>query len=87
MVAERRACPTRYYRFERVPLSLICALVDNDLALAVSLLDLARKFAKQRPIQVRQRRSIEVTSNDSADVSKQTISVCRGLIELTSAAH
>ena len=87
MVAEWRACPTRYERFERVPLSLVRPLVDNDLALAVSLFDLARKFAKQRPLQVRQRRAIEMTFNDSADVSKQTISVCRGLVELTAATH
>ena len=60
---------------------------QSVLDLAGGTGDLARKFAKQRPIQVRQRRTIEVTFNDSADVSKQTISVCRGLIELTSATH
>ena len=87
MVAEWPACLTRYNRFESDPLGLVRPLVDNDLALAVSFLDLGGEYAEQRPIQARQRRAIEMTCNDGADIGKLTISVCRRLVELTPAAH
>ncbi len=61
MVAEWPACLTRYDRFKSNPLGLVRPLVDNDLALAVSFLDLAGEYAEQRPIQARQRRAIEMT--------------------------
>ena len=87
MVAEWPACLTRYNPFESNPLSLVRPLVDNDLALAVSFLHLAREYAEQRPIQARQRRAVEMTCNDGSGLRKPTISMCRGLVKLTPAAH
>ena len=87
MVAEWPACLTRYNPFESNPLSLVRPLVDNDLALAVSFFDLAGEYAEQRPIQARQRRAVEMTCNDGSDIGKPTISMCRGLVKLTPAAH
>ena len=87
MIAERHACLTRDNRFKSKPLSLVRPLVDNDLALAVALRYLSGKYAEQRPIQTRERSVVEMTLNDGTDVGEVTIPVCRGLVELTTAAH
>ena len=56
-------------------MSLIGTLVDNDLALAISLRDFAGPFVKPRPVQARERRVVEVTFNDVADEGRLTIAI------------
>src|SRR5687767_14206919 len=73
--------------FESLALSLVRALVDHDLTLTVSLRDLTGEYAKQRPIQARERRVVEMAFDDGANVGELAIAMCRGLVELTSAAH
>ena len=75
MIAEQLAFLARDNRFESNPLSLVCPLVNNYLALAVSLFDFVWEYTKQRPIQARERCVFEMTFNDSADVGEITISV------------
>ena len=70
MITEGRACLARDNRVESKPLSFVRSLLDNDLTLGVSLRDFAWKHAKERPIQPRERRVIEMTLNDGADVGK-----------------
>jgi hypothetical protein len=87
MIAEGFARLPRDDRFKSDPLSVVRPLVDHNLAPAVSLRDLTREYAKQRPIQARERRVVEMAFDNGADVSEVTIAMCRGLIELTSAAN
>ena len=51
MIAEGFARLARDDCLESPTLSVVRSLVDHDLALTVSLRDLAGEFAKQRPIQ------------------------------------
>jgi hypothetical protein len=87
MIAEGHARLARDDRFKRTPLSVVRSLVDNDLALTFSLRDLIGKYANQRPIQARERRVVEMALDNGADVGEVTITMCRGLVELTAAAH
>jgi hypothetical protein len=68
-------------------LSGIRSLVNYDLALTVSVRDLAGEYAKQCPIQTCKRRIVKMPFDDGADVGELTITMCRGLVELTAAAH
>ena len=52
-----------------------CLARDNRLEQAVTLSNLAGKYAKERPIQPRERRVIETTLNDGSDVGEETIPV------------
>ncbi len=87
MVAERLACLARNDGFERLALRVIPTLVDDDLALAVSLRDLTGKFANQCPVQVCKWRVVEMSFHDGADIGEITIAMCRGLIELAAATY
>ena len=87
MIAERFARLARDDRFKRSTLSVIRSLVDHNLALTVSLRDLIGEYAKQRPIQARERRVVEMPFDNGADVGELTIAMCRGLVELTAAAN
>ena len=86
MIAEGFACLARDNRFKSNALSVVCSLIYHNLSLAVSVRDLIGEFAKQRPIQARERRVIEMALNNRADVGEMTIAMCRGLIKLTAAA-
>jgi hypothetical protein len=87
MIAEGRACLARDNRFKRDPLSFVRTLVDNDLALAVSLRDLTGPLVKRRPIQARERRIIEMAFNDVADEGRLTKAVCARQVELAAAVR
>ncbi len=87
MIAEGFARPARDDSFKSDPLSVVRSLVYHNLALTVSLRDLAEENAKQRPIQARERRVVEMAFDNGADVRELTIAMCRGLVELTAAAH
>jgi len=64
-------------------LSLVRALVDNDLAFAISILDFAGPLVKSRPVQPDERRIIEMASDQVADIGRLTIAIGAGNIELT----
>jgi hypothetical protein len=66
-------------------LSFVRALVDNDLAFAISVLDLAGPLVKARPIQPHERRIIEMAFDDVADIGRLTIAIGAGQIELAAA--
>ena len=66
-------------------MSFVRALVDNDLAFAVSILDLAGPFVKGRPVQPHEQRIIEMAFDDVADIGRLTITLGAGNIELTAA--
>ena len=66
-------------------MSLVRALVDNDLAFAISILDLAGPLVKDRPIQPDERRIIEMAFDDVADIGRLTIAIGAGQIELAAA--
>jgi hypothetical protein len=66
-------------------LSFVRTLVDEDLAFAVSILDLAGPLVKCRPVQSNERRIIEIAFDDVADKGRLTIAVGAGKIELTAA--
>ena len=66
-------------------MSFIRALVDNDLAFAISILDLAGPLVKARPVQPRERRIIEMAFDDVTDIGRLTIAIGAGNIELTAA--
>ena len=68
-------------------MSLVRALVDNDLAFAVSILDLARPIVKGRPVQPYERSIIEMAFDDVADIGRLTIAIGAGKIELTTAVY
>src|SRR5712691_9769040 len=87
MIAEGFARLARDDRFESDALRVVRTLIDHDLALTVSLRDLPGEYAKQRPLQARERRVVEVAFDDSPDIGELTVAMCRGLIELTAAAH
>ncbi len=87
MIAEGFARLARYDRFEGHPLSGVRSLIDHDLALSVSIRNLTGELAKQRPVQARKRSVIEMAFDDGADVGEMTITMCRGFVELASAAH
>jgi len=87
MIAEGFARLPRDYRFKSNALSVVRSLVDHNLALTVSLCNLAEEYAKQRPIQACERRVVEMAFDNGADVGELTIAMCRGLVELTAAAH
>src|SRR5437899_10389081 len=87
MIAEGFARLARDDCLESPTLSVVRSLVDHDLALTVSLRDLAGEFAKQRPIQARERRVVEMAFENGDDVCELTIAMCRRLVELTAAAH
>ena len=87
MIAEGFARLARDDCLESPTLSVVRSLVDHDLALTVSLRDLAGECAKQRPIQARERRVVEMAFDNGADVGELTIAMCRRLVELTAAAH
>ncbi len=87
MIAEGFARLARDDRFKSNPLSVVRALVDHNLALGVSLRHLIGEYAKQRPIQARERRVVEMAFDNGAGVGELTIAMCRGLVELTATAH
>jgi ribosomal protein S7 len=87
MIAEGFARLARDDRFKSNPLSVVRSLVDHNLAPTVSVRDLIGEFAKQRPVQARERRVVEMALDNRADVGEVTIAMCRGLVELTTAAH
>ena len=66
-IAQGFAGLARDNRFKRGPLSVVGPLVDNDLALAVSLRDFAGPLVKRRPVQARERRVVEMAFNEVAD--------------------
>ena len=86
-IAQGFACLARDNRFQRDPLSVIRALVDDDLALAVSVRDFAGPLVKPRPIQARQRRIVEMALNDVADEGRLTLAMGARQIELATAIH
>ena len=61
--------------------------VDNDLAFAISILDLAGPLIKSRPIQPHERRIIEMAFDDVADEGRLTIAVSARQIELATAVE
>jgi hypothetical protein len=87
MIAEGHARLARDDRFKSTPLSIVRSLVDHNLALTAALRDLIGEYANKRPMQARERRVIEMALDNGADVGKVTIAMCRGLVELTAAAH
>jgi hypothetical protein len=87
MIAEGLACFPRDDRFKSNALSVVRSLVDHNLAPTFSLRDLIGEYAKQCPIQARERRVIEMALDNGADVSELTIAMCRWLVELTAAAN
>ena len=87
MIAEGFARSTRDDRSQSSSLSIVRSLVDDNLTLTVSLRDLIGEYAKQRPIQARKRRVVEMAFDNATDVREMTIAMCRGLVELTAAAH
>ena len=66
-------------------MSLVRALVDNDQAFAISILDFAGPLVKGRPVQPHERRIIEMASDDVADIGRLTIAIGARNIELTPA--
>jgi hypothetical protein len=87
MIAKGLARFARDDCFQGLTLSVVRSLVDNDLALAVSLRDLTGEYAKQRPIQAHEWCVVEMACDDGADIGEMTVTVCRGLVELTAATH
>jgi hypothetical protein len=87
MIAQRHAFLARDNRFERNSLSLVRPLVNYYLALTVSLFDLVWEYANQCPIQACEWCVFLMTFNNRADVGEITISMSRGFVELTTAAH
>ncbi len=87
MIAEGFARLARDDRFKSNPLSVVRSLVDHNLALSVSLRNLIGENAKQRSIQARERRVVEMAFDNGADVGELTIAMCRWLVELSAAAH
>ncbi len=87
MIAQGFACAARDDRCKRNPLSCIRTLVDDDLAFALSLLDFARPFVQRRPIQPRERRTVEMAFDDVADEGRLAIAVGAGDVELAAAIH
>ncbi len=59
-------------------MSFIRALVDDDLALAISFRDFARPLVKRCPVQARKRRVVKMAFDDSAGVDRLTIAVRGG---------
>jgi len=68
-------------------LSFIGTYVDDDLAFAVSILDLAWPLVQARPFQPRERRSVEMTFNDITDERRLTIAMRARQVELASAIY
>lgn len=86
-IAQRDARLARNNRFESDPLPFIRTLVDHDLALAVSIFDLAGPLVKARPLEAREQRIVEVAFNNVANEGRLTIAVCTGQVELTTTIH
>jgi hypothetical protein len=84
-IAEGLTGVTRDNCLERDPLSFVRALVDDDLAFAVSIFDLARPLVEGRPVQPHERGIIEMAFDDVADKGRLTIAIGAGKIELTAA--
>jgi hypothetical protein len=59
-------------------LSGIRTLIDHDLALTVSICDLAGPLVKARPLETHKRRIVEVTFDNIANESRLTIAVSTG---------
>ena len=68
-------------------MSFIGIDVDNDLAFAVSILDLAWPLVQARPFQPRERRSVEMTCNDVADEGRLTITMRARQVELVTTIY
>ncbi len=66
---------------------VIGTLVDDDLALAVSLREFTGPLVKPRPIQACERRIVEMAFNDVADEGRLTIAMGARQIELATAIH
>jgi hypothetical protein len=62
-------------------------LIDNDLALAISVLDFAGPLVKPRPVQACDRRIIEMARNNVADKGRLTIAVGTRQVELATTIH
>ena len=86
-IAQGFACFARDNFFERNPLSFIRALIDNDLALAVSVRDFAGPFVEARPFQAGERGVVEMAFDDGADEGRLTIAVGARQVELTTTIH
>jgi hypothetical protein len=68
-------------------LSFIRTFVDNDLAFAISILDLAGPLVQRRPIQPRERYIVEVAFNDVTDEGRLAIAVGGRQVELATTIH
>jgi hypothetical protein len=66
-VAQGSACLARDDCFKRDALRLIRALVDDDLALAISLRDFTRPLVEPCPVQAGERRIVEMACDDITD--------------------
>ena len=87
MIAQWFACAARDNCFKCNPLSFIRTFVDYDLAFAISLLDFARPLVQRGPIQLRERRIVEMAFDDVADKGRLTIAVGAGQVELAAAVE
>ncbi len=68
-------------------MGFICALVDNDLALAISVPDFGGPLVKSRPVQALKRRVVEVAFDDVADEGRLTIALGTRQVELAPAVY
>src|SRR5262245_45346741 len=87
MIAQWFACAARDNCFKCNPLSFIRTFVDYDLAFAISLLVFARPLVQRGPIQLRERRIVEMAFNDVADEGRLAIAVGARYVELASTIH
>ncbi len=86
-ITQRHASPTRDDRIHGVALGFVRALVNNDLARAAPIGDLAGPFVKAGPLQARQRRAVEMAFDDGARIGGLTIAVRAGQVELAAAVY
>ena len=86
-IAHRLAGFARDDGFQRGPLVLVRALVDDDLALAVAVLDFARPLVKRRPVEPFERRVVETALDDVADEGGLAKTVGGGQVELAAAVN
>ena len=63
------------------------ALVNNDLARAAPIGDLAGTFVKAGLLQARQRRAVEMAFDDGARIGGLAIAVRAGQVELAAAVY
>jgi hypothetical protein len=61
--------------------------VDDDLPLAVSILDFAGPLVNRRPIQAPERCVVEMAVDKVADERRLAIAMCAGQIELTATIY